>query len=33
VVVQDGVVIQIDKTSKARLDYSALEKVSGGEGI
>lgn len=33
VVVQDGVVIQIDRTSKDRLDYSALQKVSGGEGI
>ena len=33
VVVQDGVVIQIDKTSKDRLDYSSLEKVFGGEGI
>lgn len=33
VVVQDGVVIQVDKTSKNRLDYSSLEKVSGGEGI
>lgn len=33
VVVQDGVVIQIDRTSKDRLDYSSLEKVFGGEGI
>lgn len=33
VVVQDGVVIQIDKTAKVRLDYSSLDKVSGGEGI
>ncbi|MHB9035121.1 MAG: YezD family protein [Armatimonadota bacterium] len=33
IVVQDGIVIQIDRTSKDRLDYSALDKVSGGEGI
>ncbi len=33
IVVQDGIVIQIDRTSKHRLDYSALEKVSEGEGI
>ena len=33
IVVQDGVVIQIDRTSKDRLDYSSLEKVFGGEGI
>lgn len=31
--VQDGIVIQIDRTAKNRLDYSALDKVSGGEGI
>ncbi len=31
VIVQDGVVVQIDRTSKSRLDYSG--KVSGGEGI
>ena len=31
VVVQDGVVVQIDRTSKSRPDYSI--KVSGGEGI
>lgn len=30
-IVQDGVVVQIDRTSKSRLDYSA--KVIGGEGI
>lgn len=33
VIVQDGVVIQIDRTSKSRLDYSAAERVSSGEGI
>ena len=33
VVVQDGIVVQIDTTSKNRIDYSALEKVVGGEGI
>jgi len=33
IIVQDGVVIQIDRTSKDRLDYSSLEKVFGGEGI
>ena len=33
IIVQDSVVIQIDRTSKGRLDYSSLEKVFGGEGI
>lgn len=33
IIVQDGVVVQIDRTSKDRIDYSAIEKVSGGEGI
>lgn len=33
VVVQDGVVIQVDRTSKARIDYSAADQVCGGEGI
>lgn len=33
VIVQDGIVVQIDKTAKDRIDYSSLEKVSGGEGI
>lgn len=33
VIVQDGVVIQIDKTTKCRIDYSSLDKVAGGEGI
>lgn len=33
IVVQDGIVIQIDRTSKHRLDYSMLERVSEGEGI
>jgi len=33
IVVQDSIVVQIDKTSKQRIDYSALDKVSGGEGI
>lgn len=33
IIVQDGVVVQIDKTSKQRIDYSALDKVAGGEGI
>jgi hypothetical protein len=32
-VVQDGIVIQIDRASKARVDYSVLEQVAGGEGI
>ena len=31
ILVQDGIVVQIDRTSKTRLDYST--KVSGGEGI
>lgn len=31
VIVQDGIVVQIDRTSKTRVDYSA--KVTGGEGI
>ncbi len=33
ITVQDGIVVQIDKAVKNRLDYSALDKVSGGEGI
>lgn len=33
IVVQDGIVVQVERTSKNRLDYSALDKVSGGEGI
>ena len=33
IVVQDGVVVQIDKTAKERIDYSCLDTVSGGEGI
>jgi hypothetical protein len=33
IIVQDGIVIQIDRTSKQRLDYSTLERVSEGEGI
>ena len=33
IIVQDGIVIQIDRTSKQRLDYSMLERVSEGEGI
>jgi hypothetical protein len=33
VVVQDGVVVQIDRTERERVDYSRLEKVSQGEGI
>ena len=32
-VVQDGVIIQIDRASKTRVDYSVLEQVAGGEGI
>ena len=32
-VVQDGIIIQIDRTSKTRVDYSVLEQVAGGEGI
>lgn len=33
IIVQDGIVVQVERTSKNRLDYSALDKVSGGEGI
>ncbi len=33
ITIQDGIVVQIDRTSKERIDYSALDKVSGGEGI
>ena len=33
IVVQDGVVVQIDRTSKSRIYYSILDQVSGGEGI
>lgn len=33
IVVQDGVVVQIDRTAKRRVDYSDLDKVSSGEGI
>lgn len=33
IIVQDGVVIQIDRTSKSRIDYSLLEQVAEGEGI
>ena len=33
VIVQDGIVVQIDRTSKRRTDYSVLDKVSGGEGV
>ncbi len=33
VIVQDGIVVQVDKTTKDRIDYSLLDKVSGGEGI
>lgn len=33
VIVQDGIVVQIDKTSKSRIDYSSLDKVADGEGI
>ncbi len=32
-IVQDGIVIQIDRTSKSRIDYSVFEQVAGGEGI
>lgn len=32
-VVQDGIIIQIDRTSKTRIDYSVLDQVVGGEGI
>lgn len=32
-VVQDGVVIQIDRTSKTRINYSVLDQVAEGEGI
>lgn len=33
VIVQDGVVVQIDRTQRNRIDYSALDRVFGGEGI
>ena len=33
VIVQDGIVVQVDKTTKDRIDYSLLDKVSDGEGI
>lgn len=33
VIVQDGIVVQIDTTSKSRVDYTVLDKVTGGEGI
>lgn len=32
-VVQDGVVVQVDRSSKSRIDYSVLDQVVGGEGI
>ena len=32
-IVQDGIVVQIDKTSKSRIDYSALDRICDGEGI
>lgn len=33
VVVQDGIVVQIDRTEKNRIDYSSLDQVAAGEGI
>ena len=33
ILVQDGIVIQVDRTSKSRIDYSSLEQVAEGEGI
>lgn len=33
IIIQDGVVIQIERNTKSRIDYSVLDKVSGGEGI
>ncbi|MCE5198691.1 MAG: YezD family protein [Armatimonadota bacterium] len=33
VIVQDGIVVQIDKTSKSRVDYSSMDRISEGEGI
>lgn len=33
VIVQDGIVVQVERTAKNRLDYSVLDRVSGGEGI
>ena len=33
VIVQDGIVVQIDTTTKNRMDYSSLDEVAGGEGI
>jgi len=33
-IVQDGIVIQVDRTSRTRIDYSVLTQVGpGGEGI
>lgn len=32
-VVQDGIVIQVDRMSKSRIDYTVLDQVAGGEGI
>jgi hypothetical protein len=33
IVVQDGIVVQIDRTSKQRIDYSSADRVTEGEGI
>jgi hypothetical protein len=33
VIVQDGVVVQVDRTERERIDYSRIEKVSDGAGI
>ena len=32
-IVQDGIVIQVDRSSKSRIDYSRLDQVLEGEGI
>lgn len=33
VIVQDSVVVQVDRTERERIDYSRIEKVSDGAGI
>ncbi len=33
IVVQDGIVIQVERSSKTRIDYSGAAQVSEGAGI
>jgi hypothetical protein len=33
VIVQDGVVVQVERTAKVRLQYPTVAQVSEGEGI